>query len=615
MNEVMITMNTNLQKNRGARSLTFTLAIAFFSLSVVVLLLNGGLATYTNYRALQDTIAVRQLLVAQEASKTVAVSIEEKFTGLETAIEFANPVVVNSATRNNIMDSLLGIDPAFRQFALVDEWGRELAHVSRISQSLSSQFSRQLQGDSLTQTAQGLRYISPIYIDDVTSEPLIAIAIPVLSVLDDYEGTVVAEVNLKFMWELVDQLEIGETGYAYVVDQQGNLIAFEDTTRVLAGENASIISEVKEFVENPGESANLTPEVVPYTGLIGTTVVGTYVPLGTPNWAVVIEQPTTEAYAVIYRSIIVSTATILLMALVAGIAGVAIARRLAVPLIDLTGTATRIADGEIELQAAAGGAQEFATLAIAFNKMTSQLREVITSLEDRVAARTRDLAIVAEVGTATATILESKRLLQEVVDLTKERFNLYHSHIYLLDEDGKNLVLAAGVGEPGRVMVAEGRSIPMDREQSLVARAARERKGVTVNDVTQAPDFLPNPLLPDTRSELAVPMIVGGKVIGVFDIQSEQVGRFSESDVNIQTTLASQLAISIQNVHLFEQSKKQADFAAQVNLIGQKIQLTTTIEETLQTAIRELGTAVGASRVRANVGISRQPDRDEAGHN
>ena len=108
-------------------------------------------------------------------------------------------------------------------------------------------------------------------------------------------------------------------------------------------------------------------------------------------------------------------------------------------------------------------------------------------------------------------------------------------------------------------MAAERRSISLDRQQSLVARAAHERKGVTVNDVTQAPDFLPNPLLPNTRSELAVPMVAGGKVIGVLDIQSEQVGRFTDTDINIQTTLAAQLATSIQNVRTFERSQKQAE--------------------------------------------------------
>ena len=105
------------------------------------------------------------------------------------------------------------------------------------SQSLSPQFALQLKGDALTQTMEGKRYISPVYIDDATSEPQVVIAIPVKSVLGDYQGTLAAEINLKFMWDLVDQLKVGETGYAYVVDNHGNLIAFGDTSRVLAREN------------------------------------------------------------------------------------------------------------------------------------------------------------------------------------------------------------------------------------------------------------------------------------------------------------------------------------------------------------------------------------------
>ena len=226
------------------------------------------------------------------------------------------------------------------------------------------------------------------------------------------------------------------------------------------------------------------------------------------------------------------------------------------------------------------------------------LESITAELEQRAA----QLNAVAEISTATSTILDFKRLLQEVMDLTKERFNLYHSHIYLLDEAGEHLILTAGAGEPGRQMVAEGRTIPLSREQSLVARAARERQGITVNDVTQAPDFLPNPLLPNTRSELAVPMTVGGNVIGVFDIQSDQVGRFTDSDVNIQTTLAAQLAASVQNARSFEKSKTQADLESLVNTIGQKIQRSTTVEDTLQVAIRELGSALGATRVKAMLG-------------
>jgi putative methionine-R-sulfoxide reductase with GAF domain len=290
--------------------------------------------------------------------------------------------------------------------------------------------------------------------------------------------------------------------------------------------------------------------------------------------------------------------TVLVVLILAVILAIALSQQLTRPIIQLTSTAQEISTGRFDLQAQVTSADEIGTLAETFNSMTSQLGRAFEDVRRRAA----ELATVAEVSTATSTILEVKNLLQEVVDLTKERFSLYHSHIYLLDEAGENLVLASGAGEPGRQMVAEGRSIPLNREQSLVARAAREQKGVTVNDVTQAPDFLPNPLLPDTRSELAVPMIVGGKVIGVFDVQSDVVGRFTDSDINIQTTLAAQVATSIQNVRSFEQSKTEADFEALVNTIGQKIQRAATVEDTLQTAIRELGLALGAKRVKANIG-------------
>ena len=202
------------------------------------------------------------------------------------------------------------------------------------------------------------------------------------------------------------------------------------------------------------------------------------------------------------------------------------------------------------------GQDELSLLAKAFNQITAELAQTLSRLEQRVTDRTKALETVAEISTVTSTILESDKLLQEVVDLSKERFNLYHSHIYLLDEAGENLVLAAGAGEPGKQMVAEGRSIPLNREQSLVARAAREQKGVTVNDVTLERDFLPNPLLPETRSELAVPMIVGEKVIGVFDVQSDVIGRFTDADIAVQATLASQVASAVQNARLYTSAEQ-----------------------------------------------------------
>jgi GAF domain-containing protein len=91
-------------------------------------------------------------------------------------------------------------------------------------------------------------------------------------------------------------------------------------------------------------------------------------------------------------------------------------------------------------------------------------------------------------------VLDPDELLQAVVNLTKERFGLYHAHIYLADESWNTLLLAAGAGDVGREMVAGNHSIPLNVEKSLVARAAREQQAVIVNDVRSEPDFLPNPL-------------------------------------------------------------------------------------------------------------------------
>lgn len=215
----------------------------------------------------------------------------------------------------------------------------------------------------------------------------------------------------------------------------------------------------------------------------------------------------------------------------------------------------------------------------------------------------RELAVVANISTSTATITEVDRLLQEVVDQTKTAFNLYHAHVYLLDEAGNTLVLTAGAGAVGRQMVAEGRQIPLDSEKSLVARAARTKAGTVVNDVRSEPDFLPNPLLPETRSEQAVPMIVGDKVLGVLDVQSEQMNRFTEIDVNIKTTLAAQIAVALQNARTFAQMQSQAQREAMLNTIGQKIQSATTVDAVLQIAARELGRALSAPMTIAQLGM------------
>ncbi len=175
--------------------------------------------------------------------------------------------------------------------------------------------------------------------------------------------------------------------------------------------------------------------------------------------------------------------------------------------------------------------------------------------EETVAKRATQLEAVATVSTTASTVLDPEKLLQAVVDLTKQRFDLYHAHIYLLDETGQTLLLACGAGEVGQKMVAEGWSISLDHGKSIVAQAACTRQSVVANDVIHDKDsaYLSNRLLPHTRSEMAVPMIVGDKLLGVFDVQSDKPDQFTQEDANIYTTLAAQVAIALQNARLYQE--------------------------------------------------------------
>ncbi|MEP6985036.1 MAG: ATP-binding protein, partial [Chloroflexota bacterium] len=206
--------------------------------------------------------------------------------------------------------------------------------------------------------------------------------------------------------------------------------------------------------------------------------------------------------------------------------------------------------------------------------------------------RSINMEAVAQVSATAATILDVDELLKTVANLAKDRFGLYHAHIYLLDEEGENLLLAAGAGEAGDTMKARGHFIAMDNPNSLVVQAARERHAVIVNDVTAAPDFLPNMLLPGTRSELALPMVVAGKLVGVLDVQDNTFNRFTDEDVRVQTALANQVAVAVENGRAFQEQQKTSDRLREVDRL--KSQFLANMSHELRTPLNSI---IGYSEV------------------
>jgi GAF domain-containing protein len=207
----------------------------------------------------------------------------------------------------------------------------------------------------------------------------------------------------------------------------------------------------------------------------------------------------------------------------------------------------------LDLEVQPEGPTEIVRLANAFNSMNRQLRDLIDSLEQRVEARTQRLETVANLGERFLSILNVDELLADMVNRIKDTFGYYHAHVYLLDSKGENLTVAQGAGEAGAEMKARGHTIPLATPNSLVARAARGGEIIRVDNVREVQDWLPNPLLPNTYSEMAVPIILEGQVVGVLDVQQDKVAGLDEGDASLLRSLVNQVATAIRNARLFNQ--------------------------------------------------------------
>ena len=190
-------------------------------------------------------------------------------------------------------------------------------------------------------------------------------------------------------------------------------------------------------------------------------------------------------------------------------------------------------------------------------KNARELEQLSVSLEQRVSDRTKALATSAEVSRRLASILDPQQLADAVVNQVQTAFKYYYAQIYLFDQAGENLVLTAGTGEAGAEMMRRGHSLPKGR--GLVGRAAETKESILVSNTSQDSGWLPNELLPDTKAEAVVPIVIGDKVFGALDVQDNLTNDIFPEDVTLLESLASQVAISLQNARLFSEAQKFQD--------------------------------------------------------
>ncbi len=280
-------------------------------------------------------------------------------------------------------------------------------------------------------------------------------------------------------------------------------------------------------------------------------------------WLVLYTQPASTLFDLTSAQ---QRTTTLVTAILAGLVALfttVFAGALTHPISKLTETAQKITRGDLTVNADVTN-DEIGTLANAFNIMTGRLRQFINELEERVRLRTSELAernealtirsrqiqTIAEVARTIAATQDVESLLKQVTELVSDRFNFYHAGIFLIDENKEFAVLRASNSEGGKRMLARQHKLRIG-QVGIVGHVCASGKARIATDVGSDAVFFNNPDLPLTRSEMALPLLGGGEIIGALDVQSTQPNAFTQEDIELFSTLADQAAIAILNNRAF----------------------------------------------------------------
>ena len=452
---------------------------------------------------------------------------------------------------------------------------------------------------------QGGIYIGEPELDESSNTIAINIAVPVYDVdTNEVIGILRTTYDLNALTESLAQSRFAETGRIDLLVSGGQLITVEsDREFEIVELEATHLAELQEAIGTTSEFEFDGELALVVQAPVVTTI---YDPaIGDLGWRLIVHQDRSEAFAIVDQQTRNTAWLLMGIVIVAGAIAFVLGRQLANPIRNLTNIVTRFTTGDLQARAAIQSNDETGVLAASFNQMAEQLQQTLEGLEQRVAERTRALETSGEVSRSLSTILDEKQLVSEVVEQVRSAFDYYYAHIYTFDETKEKLIMAGGTGQAGRTMLARGHSIP--KGKGLVGRAAETNNIVLVSDVSQEPGWLPNPLLPDTKAEVAVPIAIGDEVLGVLDVQHNISGGLGQGEAALIQSIANQVAVALRNARSYEVAQRQADREALVNTINQKIQGAGSIEEVLQTAVRELGQALGTER--ASIQLSRAATR------
>jgi signal transduction histidine kinase len=581
----------------------------FVSLVSSALLASGLLEIYFSYQENKAALVAIQ----REKALAAASRIEQFIKEIERQVGWASqPQIGVRATLEQRRFDFLRLHrqvPAITETSLLDATGREQLRVSRLAMDVAggqADFSRD---PKFLEAKPGRTYFGPVYFRK-ESEPYMTISI---SGRGDDAGVTVAEVNLKFIWDVVTQIKVGKAGHAYVVDDRGHLIAHPDISLVLQKTDLSSLPQVQVAcagARTPGATAE--EEATIARDLRGHQVLTASAPIAPLRWLVFVEQPRAEAFAPLYSSVYRTVVLLLIGLGLSVVAGLFLARRMVTPIRALQAGAERIGAGALDQRIEVRTGDELEGLADQFNRMGEQLRESYANLEQKVEDRTRDLTEALEQQTATGEILRviasSPTDIQPVMDaIVRNAARLVEADHALIGRAEGNRVRWVAVY--GCVPPQTAVSAPVVRDPTW-GWAALENRTTQIEDVAPLYEQLPPEVgVParklGIRTMLATPLLREGQTIGVLVMLRLAVRPFTDKQIKLLETFAAQAVIAIENVRLFQElqtrTQELARSVGQLTALGEvgqtvssTLDLDTVLTSIVSHAVQLSGTDGGA---------------------
>ena len=367
----------------------------YFYISLI--LISGGLITsgileiYFHYQESREQLALLQQEVASGAAFKIGQFINEIEVAMK-ATSKSREIAENGLTQGYRFElkRLLFLEPAITEAVALDTQNIVRVRVSRLRGDLPQPRLDLPVSQAFDQAKQGKPYIGPVYFVR-NSEPYMTLAVPIDRFAGEIIGVLEAEVNLKYVWDVVSSIRIGRAGYAYAVTRSGDLIAHPDISLVLQRPSMAQLKQVQAAFQTP-------PAVTKRTAMVSTNVQGENVFTSSAvipglDWAVIIEQPLEEAYQPLYASILRTSSLLLIGIGMALLASLFVARRVVTPLRRLRQGVERIGKGDLGFRLELKTGDEIEILADEFNRMTVALQEAYTTLETKVIERTQELGV------------------------------------------------------------------------------------------------------------------------------------------------------------------------------------------------------------------------------